>query len=79
MKSPELVYDIVQDTFIKLWENRMEMVNAENIRGFLFITTKNSSITYLRRAAIDRNAREKILESYTFSSSSDTEYYTIDR
>ncbi|WP_202103252.1 RNA polymerase sigma-70 factor [Sphingobacterium faecale] len=79
VKNPELAYDVVQDAFIRLWEQRSQMVNFENIRGFLFLTAKNNAINLLRRASVDLKAREKILEGYIYPSESDVEYYVIDR
>lgn len=79
LKNPELAYDVVQDTFIRLWESRSQMVNFENVRGFLYLTAKNNAINYLRRASIDLKAKGKILEGYTFPEESEVEYYVIDR
>lgn len=79
LKNPELAYDVVQEVFIRLWESRLQMVNFENVRGFLFLTAKNNAINYLKRASVDLKVKGKILEGYTFPDESEVEYYVIDR
>lgn len=40
--------DIVQDTFVKLWNKRDEMENIENTESFAIITLRNTCLDYLR-------------------------------
>jgi len=55
IKSQEEVEDIVVETFSKLWDNREKMEGLQNIKGFLYLTTRNSCIDVLR-------ARKKMME-----------------
>lgn len=56
--------EIVQDTFMKLWEIR-ESLNAEiNIRNFLYTITKNNCLNYIRnqKVVLKYQANVKYLE-----------------
>lgn len=79
VKDPEMAYDIVQDTYIKLWENRQKIVNADNLSGFLFITAKNMALNCLKRAAIDEGIKQKIINAYQFPSYSEVDRYITDK
>jgi RNA polymerase sigma-70 factor (family 1) len=47
--------DIVQDTFVKLWERRKSFNNLNAIKAFLYLTTKNNCInTYKHQKVIDK-------------------------
>jgi len=41
--------DIVQETFIKLWNKRNEMENVENTEAFSIIILRNTCLDYLRK------------------------------
>lgn len=44
--------EIVQDTFLKLWEIRNTLNDQINIRSFLYTITKNNCLNYLRNQKI---------------------------
>lgn len=46
--------DIVQDTFIKLWNKRDEMESIDNTEAFAIIILRNTSLDYLRKTKNDR-------------------------
>lgn len=52
--------DIVQDTFIKLWEVRADLNPDTNIRNFLFTITKNNCLNMLKRRQFLIKEHEKI-------------------
>lgn len=39
--SPDAAEEVVQDVFIKLWENRADLDEEKNFDGYLFIITRN--------------------------------------
>lgn len=41
--------DMVQDTFIKLWNKREDMSNIENTEAFAIIILRNTCLDFLRR------------------------------
>jgi RNA polymerase sigma-70 factor (family 1) len=42
--------DIVTDVFIKLWLKHRDFGSLENVKAFLFISTRNASMNYARKA-----------------------------
>lgn len=40
--------DIVQDVFIKIWEDKIEFRNEKKIKSYLYTSVKNKSIDYLQ-------------------------------
>ncbi|HYJ37356.1 MAG TPA: sigma-70 family RNA polymerase sigma factor, partial [Chitinophagaceae bacterium] len=44
--------DIVEESFIKLWDRHARFSNIKAIKSFLYITTKNSCLNYLKRFKI---------------------------
>lgn len=39
--------EIVEDVFIKLWENRAELGKINNLKVYLFVAVRNKSLNYL--------------------------------
>ena len=52
--------EIVQDTFMKLWEIRESLNDQFNIRSFLYTITKNNCLNYLRNQKIALKHQENI-------------------
>ena len=50
--NPEEAKDVVQDVFLKLWENRNEIDPKESLKAYLFRITANNSIDKLRRRKV---------------------------
>lgn len=46
--------DIVQDTFIKLWNKRDEMESVDNTEAFAIIILRNTCLDHLRKTKNDR-------------------------
>ncbi len=59
VKSPELSEEIAQDTFIKIWEKREELVNIDSLAAWLFSVTKNKAFNHLKQITA-RDIREGI-------------------
>jgi RNA polymerase sigma-70 factor (family 1) len=51
LKSKENAEDVVQDVFVKLWQNTPDVVNTPQVKFYLLTATKNNCISYLRRQA----------------------------
>ena len=43
--------DIVQETFIKLWNKRHDMQTIDNTEAFAIIILRNTSLDFLRKTA----------------------------
>ena len=48
VRSPEIAEEIVSDVFIKVWKKRAGLVRIHNLKLYLFISTKNTALNYLR-------------------------------
>lgn len=48
LKVEDDINDILQEVFIKLWENRKNIKNIETFNGWIFTITKNALISYFR-------------------------------
>ena len=47
VKSKEMSEEIVSDVFINIWKGRKHLEEIENLKTYLFISTKNISLKYL--------------------------------
>ena len=52
--------EIVQDSFMKLWEIRATLNEQFNVRNFLYTITKNNCLNYLRNQKIALKHQESI-------------------
>jgi len=52
--------ELVQDTFMKLWEIRETLNDQINIRNFLYTITKNNCLNYLRNQKISLKHQENM-------------------
>jgi RNA polymerase sigma-70 factor (family 1) len=49
LKNREDAEDVVQDVFVKLWQNSPAVVTTPQVKFYLFTSTKNSCISLLRK------------------------------
>lgn len=49
LKDEQQTEDIVQETFMYLWQKRAELKVERNLKQYLFCAVKNRSINYLKR------------------------------
>ncbi len=47
VKSKAVAEEVVSDVFLKVWMNRSELVNIQNIKAYLFKSTYNTSLNSL--------------------------------
>ena len=68
VKAKELAEEIVSDVFIKIWENRSELESINNLKVYLYVSIKNTSLKYLlkqhRQVAISIDELDVELESF---------------
>lgn len=48
LKVEDDINDILQDVFVKIWENRRKIKNTETFNAWIFTITKNTLISYFR-------------------------------
>jgi RNA polymerase sigma-70 factor (family 1) len=63
-KSEASARDIIQDVFLKLWEQREALDRIENTEAFLFRATKNKAIDFLRTLANDDKLRSAYFSNF---------------
>jgi len=59
-KSDQLAKDIIQEVFLKLWDQRNQLTSIMNIEAWLYRVTENKIIDFLRKASADNRLKEKI-------------------
>lgn len=57
-KCDQLAKDVVQEVFLKLWEQRNRFHNIENKEAWLYRVTENKLIDHLRKTAADKRMKE---------------------
>ena len=60
LHNEKISEEIVQDSFMKLWEIRDTLNEQFNIRNFLYTITKNNCLNYLRNQKIALRHQENI-------------------
>lgn len=78
LKSAELTDDLTQEIFIKIWEKREVLANQTSFKAYLFTVSKNHTLNFLKRAAIDTTAKNVILNSYVRNDSVEEDFQTKD-
>lgn len=61
-RSAVLAEDIVQDVFLKIWENRDTMGQVRHFRSYLFTICKNMTLNMLARASREAAIMEQMLQ-----------------
>ena len=70
LDDPQEAEDIVSETFLKLWKMKANFETEENIKAFLYITCRNTSLTCLTsRSRINTHHKEifRLTEEEYFS------------
>ena len=72
--------EIVQSTFVKLWENREKIAIKSSIQSYLYQSAKNSTIDYIRKRKTETKKKAEILhmsKDDTYEMSTYDESYRI--
>jgi RNA polymerase sigma-70 factor (family 1) len=59
VKSREPAEELVEDVFVRLWQQRATVTGIQNLRVYLYIAIKNSALNYLAQ-----KARQSITEPF---------------
>lgn len=62
LKTEDDIDDIIQDVFIKLWENRNKINNVETFNSWIFTVTKNAVITLFREKIKQNSFESRVRE-----------------
>lgn len=57
-------HDLVQDVFVKIWEDASKIEFTKSVRYYLFTSVKNKCLNYLRKLKIEDKNNRKYLEAH---------------
>lgn len=60
VKTPQWAEDVVQEVFIKVWENRAQLKTELSFKSYLFTISRNHMINQLKRISLDWKAKQDI-------------------
>ena len=63
--------DIVQDVFLKIWENAERLELTSSIQHYLFASVRNGCLNYLKSLQIEDRNNRKYMEAYIESQNVD--------
>jgi RNA polymerase sigma-70 factor (family 1) len=63
IKSELFAQELLQDTFIKLWNNREKINTDKSFRSYLFRIAENNVYDFFRKAARDKKLQAAIIKS----------------
>ena len=68
-KSADMAEDVVQETFIKIWETRSNILPGYSFKSYLFMIARNQVINLLRRQTLVYSLEEceKLEDNLTHS------------
>ena len=53
--------DIVKDTYVKLWQKHTAFATSQNIKAFLYITTRNACLNFLRHMQVRESSKKELM------------------
>jgi RNA polymerase sigma-70 factor, ECF subfamily len=59
VKHPDIADDIVQDTFIRIWESRSGLDAGQSLKAYLYRSVHNNCINYFRKKKVDNRLTEE--------------------
>lgn len=62
VSDPDAAYEVVQNIFVALWENRKKLDREKPLRNYLLRSTHNNSLRYLKTQSLHQLHQEKILQ-----------------
>ena len=62
VSETETAENIVQDVFLKLWENRKNLKPGASIKSYLYTIARNESLKHQRHQTVVRGSKEEISE-----------------
>lgn len=62
LESVQMCEEIVQDVFVKIWENRLTLPQLNKFTSYLFILTRNYTLNCIRKMVQDRKHSQLYVE-----------------
>jgi RNA polymerase sigma-70 factor (ECF subfamily) len=73
VKLPELAEDIIQETFLKIWEIRHRIQPQQSFPAYLYRISRNKALKMLKKISRDETLRSKVLAQYAAIEMNDPE------
>ena len=64
LKSDEEAKGLVQNVFLKVWENRNELIETKSFNAYLFTIAKNTILNHFRKRASEQLYVEHLKKNY---------------
>ena len=61
--NPEAAEEIVQDFFVKLWENRTDITIDTSVKNYLFRSVKNRCLNHIKHEKVKLQHTENVLKN----------------
>ncbi|HTM99246.1 MAG TPA: sigma-70 family RNA polymerase sigma factor [Pedobacter sp.] len=61
LKSEDLTFEVLQELFLKIWDNRAQIDPEKSFKSYLFKIAVNLVNDYYRKAARDKMMRDKMM------------------
>jgi RNA polymerase sigma-70 factor (ECF subfamily) len=61
VNDPGEAEDIVKDSFVKLWHKHTNFDNEQTIKSFLYITTRNACLNFLRHVKVKDTVHRELV------------------
>jgi len=56
--SPQILDELTQDVFVRIWEKRDRLDAVESFKGYLFLVTRNVVFNFIRALKVRRRVKE---------------------
>lgn len=66
VKSKDITDELVQELFIKIWDNRSKIDTEKSFQSFIYTIAQNMVYNYFRKVASDNNLIESLLLRNTY-------------
>lgn len=78
LQSVDEAEEVVQEVFVKLWENRMTLRNEGKLSAYLFIITRNLIFNQFRRSFNEEEYQRTLMTAYEQSYNMEQEFVAAD-
>ncbi|MFT3950250.1 MAG: RNA polymerase sigma-70 factor [Agriterribacter sp.] len=68
VKPPEMAEDIIQETFLKIWEIRHRLNPAQSFPAYLYRISRNKAFKSLKKISLDETLRKQVLIQFELGS-----------
>ncbi|MDR0698063.1 MAG: RNA polymerase sigma-70 factor [Tannerella sp.] len=79
LQSQEVAEEAVLDVFTAIWNKRKSLTHIKNIESYLYISTKNQALQYLRHNAIPDKNRLSLYEIELVAEDDTPEHILLDK